>query len=107
MHRWRVGDLMTADVVTAREYTSVGEIVDLLARHRVRALPIVDDGNRVVGVVSEADLLPKVATTGPAELGSFRRKLAKATASTAAALMTTPVLSISPDATLAAAARKL
>jgi CBS domain-containing protein len=107
MRQWRVSDVMTADVVTAREDTPVGEIVDLLAERRVSALPIVDDENRVVGLVSEADLLPRVAATGPAGSRSFRRKPVKATASTAAALMTTPVLSISPDAPLSAAARKL
>jgi CBS-domain-containing membrane protein len=58
-------------------------------------------------VVSEADLLARVAATGPADSRSFRRKPAKATASTAATLMTTRVLSISPDAPLSAAARRL
>ena len=98
MRQWRVSDVMTADVVTAREDAPVGEIVDLLAKRRVSALPIVDDENRLVGLVSEADLLPRAAATGPADSRSFRRKPAKTTASTAAALMTIRVLSISPDA---------
>jgi CBS domain-containing protein len=42
MRQWRVSDVMTTDVVTALEDTPVREIVDLLATHRVSAVPIID-----------------------------------------------------------------
>jgi CBS domain-containing protein len=108
MRQWRVSDVMTTDLVTALEDTSVREIADLLAMHRVSAVPIIDDGDRVVGVVSEADLLAKVAATGPAgHRRSRRRRVAIAKATTARGLMSTPALGIAPDASLSAAARKL
>ena len=54
-----VKDLMTTPVVTVEPTTSFKEIVACLAEHRVSALPVVDNGSRVLGVVSEADLLLK------------------------------------------------
>ena len=64
MQQWRVNDVMTAPVITTPERTPVRELVGVMSTHRVSAVPIVDDDNRVVGLVSQADLLP--AQAGPA-----------------------------------------
>jgi CBS domain-containing protein len=56
MHPRKVRDVMTRRVVTATTDTPVGQLTRLLAVHRVGAVPVVDGGNRVVGVVSGADL---------------------------------------------------
>jgi CBS domain-containing protein len=50
-------DVMVRDVVTAKPDTTVAEAVRLLADHDVSALPVVDDDDNVVGIISEADLL--------------------------------------------------
>lgn len=50
-------DVMSTNVVTAGEDASVGDIADLLLKHRISGVPIVDAGNRVVGIVSEGDLM--------------------------------------------------
>jgi CBS-domain-containing membrane protein len=60
MSRWKVKDVMTTDVVSVHEDAGFKEIVDLLIGRGVRAVPVVNDHNYVVGVVSEADLLHKV-----------------------------------------------
>lgn len=52
-----VRDAMTSPVVTVTEDMSVRAALKLLDRHRVTSLPVVDDVGRVVGVVSEADLV--------------------------------------------------
>jgi CBS domain-containing protein len=52
-----VRDAMTSPVVTVTEEMSVRAALKLLDRHRVTSLPVVDDVGRVVGVVSEADLV--------------------------------------------------
>ena len=52
-----VRDVMTLDVVTVVSTQSVAQAAALLVRHRFTALPVVDDQHRLVGVVSEADLL--------------------------------------------------
>ncbi len=51
----RVADVMTRDVITAPPHATVGAATELLARHRVRHLPIVADG-ALVGIVSDRDL---------------------------------------------------
>jgi CBS domain-containing protein len=108
MQQWRVSDVMTAPVITTPERTPVRELVGIMSTHHVSAVPIVGDDNRVVGLVSQADLLPKVAATGVTGARAARRRTtAKAAATSAGDLMSTPALSISADASLSAAAKKM
>jgi CBS domain-containing protein len=51
------GELMTRKVVTVGPDTTVKAAVQQLNRHGITSMPVVDDDNRLVGVVSEADLL--------------------------------------------------
>lgn len=55
---------MTRDVLAVTPRTPYREIVDCLVRRRVTAAPVVDEEHRVIGVVSEADLLHKVEFIG-------------------------------------------
>ncbi|MEU8300688.1 CBS domain-containing protein [Micromonospora sp. NPDC048909] len=72
MRTWQVGDVMTRDVVTAREGTPYREIVDVLIRRGISGLPVTDGFRRVLGVVSEADLLHKIEHSGePAQRRIF------------------------------------
>jgi CBS domain-containing protein len=50
-------DVMVRNVVTVKPDDQVTEAIKLLAEHDVSALPVVDEGNNVVGIISEADLL--------------------------------------------------
>jgi CBS domain-containing protein len=54
----RVGELMTAPAITVLGETPVSEALRLLDRNQVTALPVVDRHGRLVGSVSEADLIP-------------------------------------------------
>ncbi|WP_443052221.1 CBS domain-containing protein [Streptomyces sp. NBC_00310] len=56
-----VSDVMTRTVVALQRGATFKDIVRAMQRRRVSALPVLDGGNRVAGVVSEADLLPKEA----------------------------------------------
>ena len=60
MKLWRVDDVMTRDPVAVRKDTPYREVVTMLIDHRVSAAPVIDSCGHVVGVVSEADLPPKV-----------------------------------------------
>jgi len=108
-----VKDLMTTPVVTVGPETPFKEIVARLAEHRVSAVPVVDDSRRVLGVVSEADLLLKEEFPEPEQdlplwwTGRARLDRAKAAASVARDLMTVAVVAVSPDATVAEAARRM
>ncbi len=110
-----VQSLMTgADrVVAIGTTTPYKEIVRLLTEHQVSALPVIGESGRVVGLVSEADLLPKEARSRRPEpvtppLGA-RESLArrKAEAALAVELMTAPVITIGPDEDVSEAARRL
>jgi CBS-domain-containing membrane protein len=106
-----VSDVMTQTVVSVGQDASFKEIVALMAQWQVSALPVTAGEGRVVGVVSEADLLPKEEFRDgePSRPEQLRRlgDMAKAGAVTAAELMTSPAVSVHADATLAQAAREM
>jgi CBS-domain-containing membrane protein len=111
MSRWTVSNVMTTSVVAVREDASFREIVDALETRKVSGLPIVDQQNRVVGVVSETDLLTKLEFTGEAKhprLFEGRRvRLAreKAGGEVARDLMTAPPVTVMTDTPVVTAAR--
>ncbi|HUC23590.1 MAG TPA: CBS domain-containing protein [Streptosporangiaceae bacterium] len=104
-----VRDVMTRRVVSVREDASFKEMADMLRSTRISAFPVIDSANRVIGVVSEADLLVKeaVQATGTSIIAALRhvREEEKAKGVTAADLMTRPATTIGPDASVAEAAR--
>ena len=59
----RVGEIMTRSVLTARAETAVVDIVRLIARNKITGLPVVDADNRLIGVVSESDIIGKAGDT--------------------------------------------
>lgn len=106
----RVGDVMTASVVTVDRITPYKEIARLLAEHRISGMPVLKMGREVVGVVTEADLLAAQASTARrlhAVAGgrSWWPHREQPVALTAGELMTTPAITIGPHATVPAAAR--
>ncbi|MFL4909958.1 CBS domain-containing protein [Streptomyces sp. MMS24-I2-30] len=105
----RVSDVMTHAVVAVGRAAPFKDVVERMARWKVSALPVVVGDGRVIGVVSEADLLPKeeFRDADPDRFVQQRRlaDLAKAGALTAGELMSTPAVTVRADATLAEAAR--
>ncbi|MCX5336674.1 CBS domain-containing protein [Streptomyces sp. NBC_00140] len=106
-----VSDVMTRDVATVGGDAAFKDIVRIMQDRKVSALPVVDGGRRVLGIVSEADLLPKeeFRDSDPDRHTQLRRlsDLAKAGSVTAGELMTSPALTIRPGETLAQAARTM
>ena len=104
-----VSDVMTHTVVAVGRDAPFKDIVKLMEQWKVSALPVLEGEGRVVGVVSEADLLPKEEFRGsdPDPYTQVRRlsDLAKAGAVTAGELMTAPAVTVHADSTLAQAAR--
>jgi CBS-domain-containing membrane protein len=58
----RAIDMMTSDVITIDENASVHTAAKLLVEHDISAVPVVDKDNRVIGMVSEGDLLHRAET---------------------------------------------
>ncbi len=106
-----VGEVMTTSVVALREDADYKEIVTVLRRHRVSACPVIDDDDRVIGLVSEADLLCKLTDPefppGLERLNWRLHQENKANALTAEQLMTTPAIAVHPWAPVSEAARQM
>src|SRR5690349_4751954 len=103
-----VQEIMTTRVIWVKKDATFREMATALHEHRVSAFPVVDDDRKVIGVVSEADMLNKEALAGePGVFGGIlhRRDHAKARGVTAGDLMTTVVVAVRPDDTVEHAAR--
>jgi CBS domain-containing protein len=109
--RYVVEELMTRKVVTVGVDTTYREVVALMDRHRVSALPVCDADGRPVGIVTSADLILKQDPAVREELlptgARAHVEQVKAAATTAGELMTTPVLTVRPHQTVAQAVRLL
>ncbi|MFD8141562.1 CBS domain-containing protein [Streptomyces sp. NPDC059708] len=106
---YTVADVMTTKVIAVTPEAGFKDIAAAMGRWKVTALPVVEGEGRVVGVVSEADLLPKEEfhEHRPGLIEQMHRlgDTAKAGSTSAENLMTTPAVTIHPDATLPQAAR--
>ncbi len=103
---------MTRDVVSVSPDTGYQKIADVLVRRGVSAVPVVDADNRVLGVVSEADLLAKLEYADriprhPLAVRRLRTDWARAAGDTAADLMSAPAVTVHADATVSRVARLL
>ncbi|HZC53000.1 MAG TPA: CBS domain-containing protein [Mycobacterium sp.] len=105
-----VADVMTHGVVAAHEDAPFKEIVAALARNRVSAVPVIDSQRRVVGMVSESDLITRIARGSCVAPRGHRHELraaakSKARAGTARELMTAPAITIRAHTMIVDAAR--
>jgi CBS domain-containing protein len=96
-----VRDVMTTSVITVRGDTPFKELAAVLASSRVSGFPVIDQAGKVIGVVSETDMLIKEADQAghPGSFAGLRRSRdrEKAAGVTAAELMTSPPVTIGPD----------
>jgi CBS-domain-containing membrane protein len=104
-----VNDVMTTQVVAVKRDATFKEMAAVLRRFQVSALPVIDDDQRVIGVVSEADLLAKEALNGGYS-GTLTamlhyRENEKARGITAGDLMTHPAVTVTPEDSVECAAR--
>jgi len=109
----KIRELMTRDVATVTPGTTLKEVARVLTRRGISGVPVVDTGGRVLGVVSEADVLMK--ERGPEGRPAARFAWftdgrdpaadAKVAARTAAEAMTSPAVTIGPERPASAAAR--
>ncbi|HEX2031319.1 MAG TPA: CBS domain-containing protein [Actinomycetota bacterium] len=91
----QVRDVMTVAVSSIHPRTPVKVVAGLFLRNRISGAPVLDEDRRVVGVVSESDLLP------------VREGRPRASAAVAADVMTSPVVTLTEDDTVTEAARVL
>jgi CBS domain-containing protein len=107
-----VKDVMSTHPISVQKASSFKELAAGIREFRVSGFPVVDDDGKVVGLVSEADMLAKAALDGgyggmPGMITGVlrRRELRKAAGVTAGDLMTSPAVTVAPDDTVEYAAR--
>jgi CBS domain-containing protein len=93
----QVLDLMTTEVVKVSPDTGIKEAAQLMFRHRVSGLPVVDDAGRVAGIITEADFLRMEVARGEAEDPKPIEKVSQ--------VMSSGVVTIAPEEGLAEAAK--
>ena len=116
----RVSEIMDRNPVTVAPGASVEDVVGTLRQHQLPGVPVVDDDRRVVGIVTERDLvLPDEngdlhiphyinlfgGTVFLESLGRFEGRLRKAFAANAADMMTRDPDTVDPDTSIRDAAR--
>jgi CBS-domain-containing membrane protein len=102
--------IMTTDIITVSAQTSVLDLARLLAKHKINGVPVVDDAGRLVGVVTQKDLidrakkfeLPHVITILDAHFylerpSTFKKNLEKLMGNQVSDIMTAPPVTITPD----------
>jgi CBS domain-containing protein len=107
----RVNDVMTVDVATTGPETLLKDAASEFVLRRISGMPVVDDDGRVLGIISETDILPK--ETGERKGGGWAQWLiapsdpwvaARLDAVQVCDAMSTPAVTIAPDRPLAEAA---
>ena len=107
----RAQDIMTRTVTTARPDTKLVDLANRMVAERISGLPVVDAGGKLVGVVTEGDLLRRCETGTEAQHGGFfalfrgpgrlADEYVRSHGRTVADVMTTDVLSVTEDTELA------
>lgn len=114
MWRFTTGEVMTSDVLAVNERASFTTIARILTEHHVNAVAVLDHDCRVIGIVSEGDLLCKAEKASideePSPFLETRRQRAahaKAAAVAARGLMSTPAVTIAAKTPAVEAAQVL
>ena len=106
-------DIMTEDVITISKDASIDQLSELLVKNKISGVPVLDENNKLVGIVTEADIIIKDADLQFPRyfklldaiiyldsLNKFRNNLKKHLAVKVEEIMTTKVRTVSPDTSL-------
>lgn len=113
-----VTDVMSRDPIVVRKETPLKEAIQILAEKRISGIPVVDDVGKLVGIISETDLMwQETGVTPPAYImfldsviylqnpGTYERELHKALGQTVGEVMSHNPVTISPGKTVKEAAQ--
>lgn len=113
-----VADVMSRNPVVVQRETSLTEAIKILAERRISGLPVVDDSGKLVGIISETDLMwQETGVTPPAYImfldsviylqnpATYERELHKALGQTVGEVMSKDPITVSPDKSLRDAAK--
>ena len=106
-------DVMTKDVISVKKETTIRELAELFASHRISMAPVVDDSGAMIGIVTETDLVEQDKSLHIPTVISlfdwviylesdkkFEKQLKKMTGQTVGDIYTQPVKTVAPTAPL-------
>ncbi|PPS43299.1 CBS domain-containing protein [Chroococcidiopsis sp. TS-821] len=113
-----VAEVMSRDPIVVRPETPLKEAIQILAEKRISGLPVINDEGKLVGIISETDLMwQETGVTPPAYImildsviylqnpAKYERDLHKALGQTVGEVMSSDPVTISPDKSLREAAK--
>jgi CBS domain-containing protein len=113
-----VADVMSRDPITVKPQTPIKEAIKILAEQRISGLPVVDDAGKLVGVISQTDLLWQETGVEPPLYITFldsviylenparhEQELHKALGQTVGEVMSSDPITVTPDQPLRKAAK--
>lgn len=103
----RARDIMTSPVIAVRAVTPIKEAAAILAGNGFTALPVVDGDNRLIGIVTEADLVRDRVPRDPRARCHPGEELPTVGTTTVGEVMTTPVIAMGPGTDVAVLAKAL
>jgi len=107
MRQQKIRDVMTTNVISIPADTSFKDAVRILTSHRVSGVPVVNRHGKVLGVLSEVDLVRREAELPRHWLRPLVPARRRSAPTVVGDLLTTPAVTTTPDTTVAAAARQM
>ncbi|MGC2061861.1 MAG: CBS domain-containing protein [Thermodesulfovibrionales bacterium] len=108
-----VQDVMTKDIISVQKYESILHVADILAEKNISGLPVVDKGNKVIGIITQADILSVVGIRKEHTLKDLLKHMLgeplpeQKIGDIVADIMAAPAVTIKPTANIAEAAQIL
>ncbi len=105
--------VMTEKVIAVRQDTEIKEAARLLSENRISGMPVIDENERVIGVVSEADILASAGIKRESKIGDILRHLTGETVISSrrgtrvGEIMSSPAITVGPDEDIRDAGRIL
>jgi len=106
-----VRDVMTEKVRSTTKYENIMDVADILTEHNISGLPVVDKENKVIGIISQADILSMVGVSREHTFKDLLKYMLgerlpeRRMGDLVGDIMTSPALTIKPDTNIAEAVK--
>lgn len=106
-------DVMTKDVITIQKYDDVMHVAGILSEKNISGLPVVDKENKVIGIITQADILSMVGVRKEHTFKDLLKHMLgkplpeRKAGDIVADIMASPAVSIKPDANIAEATQMM
>jgi len=106
-----VSDVMTKGVITTQKYENIMNVANILAERNISGLPVVDESKKVLGIVTQADILSMVGVRREHTFKDLLKHMLgeplheRKVGDIVGDIMTNPAVTVNPDANIAEATK--